>query len=194
MSKIALLFALAAVATPSAMSAGQVVGASGEATGAASTTTFVSREYGYSLAVPGARARWIFQPAQVRWTAGSLLPADPQFDTLTDFQTGRYFIVGARDLPAHSTLAEWTRYFLSSRALACTRTSPISRSTLAGVAARSYTFTCSDAYGIGIDAVHGRRGYFMVVSGHSSQGAGRVDSAHRRAFDDARRSFRLVRH
>ena len=183
----ALLLALTATLT----SAGQFAVASPAATRTASTTTFVSKEHGYSLAVPGSKARWIFVPARVGWTAGSLHPNDPQFDTLTDFPTGRFFIVGARKLPAHSTLAEWTRSFLSSHALACRRTSRISRSTLAGVAARSYTFTCSDAYGIGIDAVHGRRGYFMVLSAY---GAGRVGPAHRREFEVARRSFRFVHH
>jgi hypothetical protein len=153
-------------------------------------TRFVSKEYGYSFAIPGNKARWLFEPARVRWTAGSLQPNVRQFDTLNDLASGRFFIVGARKEPAHSTLADWTRYFLSSRALACRRTSRISRSTLAAVAARSYTFRCFDAYGIGIDAIHGRRGYFMVLSIH---GAGKVGSAHRREFEVARRSFRFVR-
>ena len=154
-------------------------------------TRFVSKEYGYSFAMPGSESNWVFEPATVRWTTGSLDPGAPQFDSLFETSTGRYFIVGARDLPARSTLAEWTRDFLSSRALACRRTSRISRSTLAGVPARSYTFTCSDAYGIGIDAVHGGHGYFMVLSVH---GVGSVSSAHRREFEFARRSFRFGQH
>jgi hypothetical protein len=153
---------------------------------------FVSKEYGYSFAIPGGESDWVFEPATVRWTRGNLTdPTAPQFDALFDTPNGRFFIVGARDLPARSTLAEWTRYFLSSRALACRRTSRISRSTLAGVPARSYTFTCSDAYGIGIDAVHGGHGYFMVLSVH---GVGSVSSAHRREFELARRSFRFGQH
>jgi hypothetical protein len=154
-------------------------------------TRFVSKEYGYSFAIPGSESDWVLEPATVRWTAGSLSPGAPQFDSLFDLSNGRFLIVGARDLPARSTLAEWTRSFLSSRALACRRTSRISRSTLAGLPARSYTFTCFDAYGIGVDAVHGGHGYFMVLSHH---GVGSVSSSHRREFELARRSFRFGQH
>ena len=183
----ALLLALAA-----STAAGGVVATSHAATGAGRTTAFVSKEYSYSLDLPGSQARWLVEPAHVRWTTGSLQPNVPQFDTLTDLASGRFFILGARKQPGRSTLADWTRYFLSSRALACRRTSRISHSTLAGVAARSYTFRCFDAYGIGIDAVHGRRGYFMVLSIHGT--AGTVGSAHRHEFEAARRSFRFGAH
>ena len=126
--KAAALLLILAAATMTAV--GHAASRSATATVAAPMTSFVSKEYGYSFDLPGDKSRWIVGPARSRWTAGSLLPGDPQFDTLDDLASGRFFIVGARKQPAQSTLADWTRYFLSSQALACRRTSQVSRSTL----------------------------------------------------------------
>ena len=156
---------------------------------AIATTKFVSKQYHYSLVLPGSPGSWQLASAFVGWSMGQLEPNAPQFDTLTDGRTGRFFIVGGRRLPAGSTLATWTSYFLSGKALACTRKSPVSNSTLGGEAARTFTFSCSDGVtGMGIDAVHGYSGYFMVLSTHS----GAVDGSYRAEFSAARTSFRFA--
>jgi hypothetical protein len=153
---------------------------------AAPTTKFVSKQYDYSVVLPGNPGTWQLISAFIPWSLGQLEPGAPQFDTLTDGRTARFVIIGARRLPTGSTLGTWTSYFLSTKALDCTRKSPISNSTLGGQPANTFTFSCSDgAVGIGIEAVHGQAGYFMVLSTHS----GSLDASYRDEFNAARSSF-----
>lgn len=154
---------------------------------AAPTTKFVSKQYRYSVVLPGSAGLWHQSAASIAWTWGTLEPGVPQFDTLTDARTARFFIMGERRLPAGSTLKEWTSYFLSAQALDCTRKSPISATTLGGQPANSFEFTCSDVIGIGVDALHGHGGYFMVFSSRS----GSLDAPYRSEFDAVRSSFRF---
>src|SRR5262245_9682521 len=88
---------------------------------AAPTTTFVSKQYRYSVVLPGSSGLWHQSAASMAWTQGTLEPGVPQFDTLTEARTARFFIIGERRLPTGSTLKAWTSYFLSAQALDCTR-------------------------------------------------------------------------
>jgi hypothetical protein len=72
-----------------------------------------------------------------------------------------------------------------SQALDCTRKSPISATTLGGQPANSFEFSCSDVVGMGVDAVHGQDGYFMVFTSRS----GSLDAPYRSEFDAVRSSF-----
>jgi len=156
--------------------------------GAAPITKFVSKQYHYSVVLPGSPGSWMLISAFVPWSQGALEPGAPQFDTLSDGRTAWFFIIGERKLATGSTLGKWTGYFLSTQALDCKRTSPISRSMLGGQTGSTFTFSCSDGVvGIGIDAVHGQGGYFMVLSTHY----GSLDAAYRREFDAARSSFQF---
>jgi hypothetical protein len=153
---------------------------------AAPTTTFVSKQYRYSVVLPGSSGLWHQSAAGMSWTQGTLEPGVPQFDTLTDARTARFFIIGERRLPTGSTLKAWTSYFLSAQALDCTRKSPISATTLGGRPANSFEFSCSDGVvGMGVDAVHGQGGYFMVFSSWN----GSLDAPYRSEFDAVRSSF-----
>jgi hypothetical protein len=153
------------------------------------TTKFVSKRYHYALVLPGGPTSWGPSSAIVPWTQGELEPGAPQFDTLTDEHTARFFIIGARQLASGTTLGKWTTYFLSANALGCRRTSPIAPSTLGGRPESSFVFSCGDGVvGIGIDAVDNGSGYFTVLS---SRDGGSVGAAHRTEFDTVRRSFRF---
>jgi hypothetical protein len=154
---------------------------------AAPATTFVSKEYGYTLELPGTAADYTSDMAFVNWTIGTVERNVPEFDTITDNRADRSYIVGARRPPAGNTLAAWTAYF-TAHSLGCKAQAP-SGSTLAGTAARIFTFVCgSDGWrGVGVTAVHGGRGYFLLVSDPGT--ASRAADA--RALDAARRSFRF---
>jgi hypothetical protein len=54
---------------------------------AAPTTKFVSKQYRYSVVLPGSSGLWHQSAASMAWTQGTLEPGVPQFDTLTDART-----------------------------------------------------------------------------------------------------------
>ena len=78
----------------------------------APNTKFVSKQYGYSIVLPGNSSRWFSSFARVTWSTGTISPDTPAFDTFTDLRTDRAYIIGARRLPAGSTLEKWTTIFL----------------------------------------------------------------------------------
>jgi hypothetical protein len=159
------------------------------AAAAAPTTKFVSKQYGYSIVLPGNSSRWLSSFARVTWSTGTISPDTPAFDTYTDLQTGRLYIIGARRLVAGTTLEKWTATFLRNRGPNCTTHPSLSNSKLSGTPARLLTWSCTDGYNaIGITALHARLGYFMIV-------ASRTDSSrasNRTAFSGARASFRFL--
>jgi hypothetical protein len=158
------------------------------AAAAAPATKFVSKQYGYTIVLPGGSSSWRLSYALVTWSAGSVEPGSPAFDTLTDLRVGRNYLVAARRQPTGSTLKQWTTSFISSPAFGCPTQSSLSNSTLSGVPARVFTYTCSDVpYGIGITALHDHVGYVMLVASLGSTSR----ASDRSAFEAARRSFRF---
>jgi len=132
---------------------------------ASPTTKFVSKQNHYSVVVPGSPQSWQRTAAIVAWTQVEVEQGAQQFDTLLDGRTAWFFIIGERALPAGSTLGSWTSSFLSAKDLGCKRTSSISSARLGGQPASSFEFSCPDGVtGLGVDALHGPGGYFMVLS------------------------------
>lgn len=154
---------------------------------AAPEAVFVSKMYGYALTVPGAAGYWTSTYAILSWSAGSLEPGGPSFDTFIDSRVNRRYIIGARRLKAGETLAAWTTFFASPQGLDC-RTTPSEPSTLSGLPARVFSYTCPDGIkGYAITTTHKSHGYFMVVSSFGST------SADRAAFEVARQGFHFQR-
>jgi hypothetical protein len=154
---------------------------------ASSGTTFVSKSYGYSLTVPGAAKYWTSTYAIVAWSAGSLEPGGPAFDTFIDSRANRRYIIAARRLTDGETLMSWTTYFASRQALDC-RGKPSRPSVLSDTPARVFFYACPDGIkGFAVTAIHAGRGYFMVVSSYGGT------SADRTAFEIARHGFRFRR-
>jgi hypothetical protein len=152
---------------------------------------FVSKLYGYSLVLPGSSSQWQAAFAHVTWLTGRVDPDLPAFDTFTNVQTQRAYLIGARRPPTGSTLEKWTSFVISMRPPHCLAapTSRIRDSMLSGAPARLFTFSCTDGYiAIGITALHAHRGYFMFVATPTS--ISRASDRH--AFDAARRSFRFL--
>ena len=159
------------------------------AAASAPNTKFVSKQYDYSIVLPGNSSRWLSTFARVRWSTGTISPDAPAFDTITDLRTGRLYIIGARRLPAGSTLEKWTAIFLRNRGPNCTTHPSLSNSKLSGKRARLHTRSCSDGYNaIGITALHAHLGYFMIVASRTTSSR----ASDRTAFSGARASFRFL--
>ena len=157
---------------------------------AAPETKFVSKRYGYSIVLPGNSNRWDASYAHVTWSRGRVGPGSPAFDTFTDLQTMRAYLIAARRPPTGSTLEKWTAFVISSRPPACLAPqASLANSTLSGARARLLEFSCTDGYFvIGITALHAQRGYFMFVASPTSISR----ASDRRAFDGAQRSFQFL--
>jgi hypothetical protein len=159
------------------------------AAASAPNTKFVSKQYGYSIVLPGNSSRWFSSFARVTWSTGTISPDTAAFDTFTDLQTDRLYIIGARRLLAGSTLEKWTATFLRNRGPNCTTRPSFSTSRLSETPARLLTWTCTDGYNaIGITTLHGRLGYFMLVASPTSSSR----ASNRTAFNGARASFRFL--
>jgi hypothetical protein len=156
---------------------------------AAPETKFVSTRYGYSIILPGNSNRWQASYAHVTWSRGRLGPGSPGFDTFTDLQTERAYLIASRRPPTESTLQKWTAFVISSRPPACLAPhASLAKSMLSGAPARLLTLSCTDGYFVGITALHAQRGYFMFVASPTSISR----ASDRRAFDATRRSFRFL--
>jgi hypothetical protein len=155
----------------------------------APSTKFVSSQYGYSIVLPGNSSNWLSTFARVTWSTGTISPDTPAFDTFTDLRTGRLYIIGARRLPAGSTLGKWTAMFLRNRGPNCTTRASLSNSKLSGTPARLLTWSCTDGYNaIGITALRGNLGYFMIVASRTTSSR----ASNSTAFSGARASFRFL--
>jgi hypothetical protein len=165
-----------------------VIGAatlSAAATGAAPTTKFSSKQYGYTVTLPGSPSGWSSSYAFVVWATDTVEPGSPAFDTFLENSTGRRFVVAARRPPGGATLAKWTTFVATTL---CTKPKSFTNSTLSGAPARVFTWKCSDGNAIGVTALHGSRGYFMWVL--SPPGLSAASNANE--FNTARQSFRFV--
>ena len=159
------------------------------AAASAPNTKFVSKQYGYSIVLPGNSSRWFSSFARVAWSTGTISPDTPAFDTFTDLRTNRLYIIGARRLPAGSNLEKWTATFLRNRGPNCTTHPSRSSSKLSGTPARLLTWRCTDGYNaIGITALHGPLGYFMIVASPTTNSP----ASNRTAFNGAQASFRFL--
>ena len=155
----------------------------------APNTKFFSKQYGYSIVLPGNSSQWFSSLARVTWSTGTISPDAPAFDTFTDMRTGRLYIIGARPLPAGSTLEKWTALFLRNRGPNCTTHPSLSNSKLSGTPARLLTWSCTDGYNaIGITALHAHLGYFMIVASKTTSSR----ASNRTAFSGAQASFRFL--
>lgn len=151
-----------------------------------SAATFVSKQYGYSIVLPGKSSRWDTRFAITNWSTNAIEHDSPAFDLFTDLQTGRFYFLAAR--PSGSSLARWTTFVVSARPSVCRAPKPLPNSTLAGVPARVLTWLCSDGYTVFvIAALHAGRGYVMLAA--SPTALSRTSDL--RAFNAVRGSFRF---
>jgi hypothetical protein len=159
-----------------------------QAASAQPAKTFVSKQYGYSIVLPGDSGRWDARLAVVTWSVDVFDHDSPAFDDFTDHKTGRFYFLAAR--PYGSSLARWTKFVVSARPGICGAPRLMSNTSLAGASARMVTWLCSDGYRVlALTALHSRRGYVMLMA--SPTAVSRVSDLS--AFDAARRSFRFPR-
>jgi hypothetical protein len=97
------------------------------------------------------------------------------------------FFVASR---SSTSLARWTAFVVSAHpSPPCGKVRFLPSSTLAGARARIHAVTCTDGYWVlGATALHARRGYLLLVASPSALSR----ASDLRAFDAARRSFRIL--
>jgi hypothetical protein len=164
----------------------------GPAAQAKTRTTFVSKRYGYSLALPGGSARFFTSHARSNWSGGGPAPSDPQFDQISDLKTHSLFMVAAEKLPAGWTLRRWASFTLSITVPPCHRKGPRTRtSSLGGARALVSELQCVEGIVVQLAAVHAGRGYFFVDL--TANRSGTPHASDLRSFDSVRRAFEFSR-
>ena len=125
----------------------------------APNTKFVSKQYGYSIVLPGNSSRWFSSFARVTWSTGTISPDTSAFDTFTDLRTDRGCTSSGRDGCRRVHAEKWTAMFLRNRGPNCTTKPSLSSSKLSETPARLLTWSCTDGYNaIGITALHAHLG------------------------------------
>lgn len=157
-------------------------------TAPAETTTFTSKRFGYAIVLPGGSDSWLASMASEDWLGQVTSPNSPSLDTLTDLSTGRLYLLASLQEPAGATLDELVQLVLDARPGSCHTAASFSDSTLADATARDARFRCTDGYNVtAIAALHGHRGYFLIVASRTAS----PPAEHRSAVEAARRSFRF---
>src|SRR4051812_42471087 len=127
--------------------------------------TFVSKRYGYSLVLPGSSSRWSAALATVNLSGSATSGAihSSETDVFTDAETQRLYILAAR--PNQPNLHKWAKFVISIRDPSCRAPHSLSNTTLAGEPALAFAWSCSiGRRGSMIAALHGGRGYFILVA------------------------------
>ena len=146
---------------------------------------FVSKRYGYSIALP---AGWRATYARRVWAGRFPLMDSGEVDFFED-RNERFFIVAATRVPAGTTLRQWERSHgdVMTRSPYCERSRAFQDTRLGGVAAREFQNRCLVHDAIVVAVVRRGRGYtFQFVS--PKRNSATVD---RRMFETGRRGFRF---
>jgi hypothetical protein len=150
----------------------------------ASSTTFVSKRYGYSMTLPGGHARYLSSPATATWSHGGPFPSDPAFDQIDDLKTHSAYTIAAKRLRGAWTLRKWTAFTISVTVPPCRPKQPgLTRSRLGDSPALVYELKCAEGRVYQLAAVHAHRGYLFIYT---------ADSVNRRGFDAGRRAFHFL--
>jgi hypothetical protein len=190
--RIAAVLAAALVAAAFAAQSSPARTASA-AEGSSASTTFVSKNYGYTVAIPG--PQWVAYDAAISWSGDFPLGVDPGLDIIFDSHD-RKFIAAAMPLSAGTTLRTWTAHQATtvhsvtakSGAPFCRKARAFRDTTLGGAPAREFQYVCLGYDTIVVNAVHRGRGYvFQFVSPTPNTAA-----SDRGTFDAGRRSFRFT--
>ena len=158
---VVLVMATTGCSSPRAPVAPQPSGQpSASARGSAVTTEFVSKRYGFRLALDNG---WSSSDAEAVWDGKKLQGvSSPSFADFTD-PTGRAFTVGAAAVPKGTRLAAWRAAMVRGVHPGCTDTPSAKSTTLGGEPALEWTTDCGDGSHITkIAAVHGTRGYMTI--------------------------------
>jgi len=168
-----------------------LVGLAAPAT-AASSTTFTSNRFAYSVALP---AGWIGHQtfATYPW-AGEITPApDGQtVDWLAD-NRGHRFLAASMRVPATMTLAKWKASMIAQVEYQplgpCVKNVARSRTTsLGGAPALAFGQLCPIGDVTMIVAVHKRRGYIFILQSPPAN----TDASDHRLFEQMRKTVRLL--
>ena len=151
--------------------------------GAESGTTFRSKEYHYSVTLPGGSNGWKLSPAAYRWDGLTLMGLDsPEFDDLSQPARGWNVVVADRPLRAGTTSRLDEESGGMAQALPTPRT--FVNTTLDNVPAESYRHACSDGYDVTkLTTIHRGKGYIILFASNTANSAVRIGECSTRSAD-----------
>jgi hypothetical protein len=147
--------------------------------------TFVSDRYGFSITLPTGTPTG---HATVAWDASRKYGLDdPAWDYASlGFRT---LVVGATAVDSAMDLPRWRARIVELAPTVCHDSAAATEVTIGGEDALEWTSSCSDGYnGVLLAALHGGRGYFVLLASPSSDGL----ADNRAAFDSLMSSFMYV--
>jgi hypothetical protein len=157
---------------------------------AAPPQKFISLRYSFRVTLTKG---WSENDARVAWNGRKLQGLQsPAFANFTDLDpaTDRALATAAARVAKGMRLAEWRAAMVRAASAACSESSSVERTTLAGEPALAWTAMCSDGYHVHkLAALHARRGYMMLLASPIANN----DAKDRRIFESIRRSFRFTR-
>jgi hypothetical protein len=149
---------------------------------------FVSERYGFRITLT---ADWSEADALVDWNGTELQGlASPAWARFTDPAAGLTLVAAAARAAKGTQLAEWQAAMVRAAPAVCSDSSSVEKTTLGGEPALAWTATCSDGDANKLAALHGKRGY-MILLGSLTVNDDAEDR--RRIFESIRRSFRFTR-
>jgi hypothetical protein len=147
--------------------------------------TFVSDRYGFSITLPSGTPTG---HATVGWDASSKYGLeDPAWDYASlGFRT---LVVGATAVDSAMDLPRWRARLVELAPTVCHDSEAATAVTIGGEDALEWTSSCSDGYnGILLAALHGGRGYFVLLASLTSERL----ADNQTAFDSLMNSFEYV--
>lgn len=157
-------------------------------TAAAAKTTFTSKRYRYSIALPGGSARYETLGAHTSWSGSVPNRSNPAFDHISDLHSGRFLLIAAKRVVPGMTLRKWMSYLVSVINPGCTYAKQtFTESTLGGAPALGFKLRCSEGITLQLGTIHAHRAYFFI----DITSKPKLHPSDRRAFDVLRRSFRF---
>lgn len=147
--------------------------------------TLVSDRYGFSITLPTGSSK---RHATVDWDASCLCGLDdPTWDQAS--VDGRTLVVGATAVDSAMDLARWRARIVELAPAFCHDSEAATEVSIGGENALEWTASCSDGFNvIKLAALHGGRGYVVLLASPSSDGL----ADNQTAFDSLMSSFEYV--
>jgi hypothetical protein len=149
-----------------------------------SSTTYVSKRYGYKIALNG---QYTMIQALLQWDGSFPFGASGMVD-ITINSHDQKFIVAAKRVSSRMSLARWQAFVVKVKKQNCTRLRNFRSTSLGGAPAREFVNNCPDYNVITVAALHKGRGYLLEYLAPTQFSA----AANHRTYEAGRRSFRFT--
>jgi hypothetical protein len=147
---------------------------------------FTSQRYGFRVTLA---KNWSEQDATAAWNGKKLEGIGSSDFANFAGPTGRTLVAASARVAPGTRLPQWRAAMVRAASEFCAESPTATRTTLGGEPALTWTAKCSDGYNVHkIAALHGRRGYMVLLPSPTGNGKARDRSV----FEVIRRSFRFT--